>query len=128
MKAQRKVTIGDQNYTFASPSYQDWSDFLAWIQDSHISVAARNVERAPESMRQGLLQAAFDRAARMKLSDPDTLSILETPEGVVRLVAMHLKKHHPQMTLGDVEALVADPEAMKACMEAVSPPTANIPG
>ena len=91
--------------------------------DEFIAKTKRNVEGLQPEERKEILQEAFRRAGRMMQDDREAMAVSESVEGMYRMVWMHLRKEHPDITMQTVSDLLNDPALLAEAMAKIKQAT-----
>jgi len=115
----RVVKIAGKEWFISPLTQEEWAEYMAWIQDEWLAVHKRNAADLEPEDRTAVLKQAFDQAGRMTLQSIQSQTITESPSGIFRLVWMHLRRRHPDITPEKVAELLNDSQLLADAMAAV---------
>lgn len=115
--APRSFKVKGVEYYITPLSDAGWAEYTAWIQDHYIAVTKRNLDGLKDTERQVLLDRAFDTASRLTMHSPEANGITQSIQGMFRLVWMHLRPRHPDITTQQVAEILNDRERLAEVTE-----------
>lgn len=95
-------------------------DFAAWeefVRHSYRERAKEDVGDLPESVREKLQLEVYSQAAKITFMSPESLAMLSTVTGFVRVWWIGLVKFHPEITEDEICNLLLDPKTDYAELE-----------
>lgn len=88
-------------------------DFAAWeefVRHGYKERAKEGIEDLPESVKEKLLLEVYLQAGKITFMSPESLAMLSTVTGFVRVWWIGLVKFHPEITEDEICNLLLDPK------------------
>ena len=98
--------INGQEWFISPITEAGWAEFLAWVQDQYMAQQKKHAEGLEPAIKETVLANAFERMGRMTLESPEAKPVTESPVGIFRLIWMHLRPRHPDVTMEQVAEIV----------------------
>lgn len=111
-----ELKLGGDTYKLSPLTHSDLGEFERWCQDRLIEVAKRAGEGMAAADRQALLADAVSRASAISLTSPEASRLMSSMDGIVRLMHLSLRHHHPDIELEQVHEMLSDPRALDEAM------------
>lgn len=111
------ITFDKKEYYMVPLQDVDYIEWEAWIRDSTIALATRNIELlTKQADRDGFLRAAIDKASACTIYSRESINLMTTPEGQARLIWMSLRHRHPDIEIEQVRKWTTDHTVIRAAM------------
>jgi hypothetical protein len=120
-----EIEIGGQVYRISPLRDRDFGEFERWVQDRYLDVARRNLEGLNETDKVTLLKCAYEKAASLSISSPESLKLMTTIDGAAMLMYLSLRREQPDITYNKAIELTTDAKMVKFCMDKIQ--TLNTP-
>lgn len=127
-----------KTWTLARWTRDVWEEFLVWARTQlpdPIEVALRHVDQLPPAIAEKLVAEALKQATGyLSIGSPRVTELLNSPEGITRLIWLLLRKHHPEASEDTALAIVFEvgAESLQAKIDQAagvqSAPAGNGPG
>lgn len=117
--APRTIKLKGKEYRITPLRDRDFGEFETWVQDRAIAIAIRNSKELDEADRQSLIQHAYDKAANITISSPESTRFMASIEGASKLLWLSLHHEHPDLTEDEVLTLLCDPDTLEVAMSEV---------
>lgn len=131
--APTTVELGGKQYRVSPLRDKDYGEFEKWVQDRHMELAQRAGDGLSVEDRQALLKHAYDRASQITMASPEAIQAVITLEGSIKLLWLHLRHEHPDLTEETVSGLLmnaatqeVDVDAMDAMSKAIERVTPKV--
>lgn len=118
--APRSLRIGGQEWYFTPLSAKEWGEYFAWLRDEYLRLVKTHVVDLDPEDRARILDRAFDKAPTLDLDSPEFKATMNSPHGVFRLVGLHLRARHPDVSDEKVAELLNSDEMRERAMSKVA--------
>jgi hypothetical protein len=108
-----EVELDGKKFMCSPMTDSDWGEFERWVQARYIELASKNIDKIPQSERQGFLNHAYDRAAAIIFQSPEALQLLTSVDGSAFRTWLGVKRNHPEITFEFIRKCLTDPEKIK---------------
>lgn len=115
--APTAVKIGNATYKLTPLKDSDYGEFEKWLQDRQYEIVKRNLDGLSPEIAVKLLAHAHDRATCIGFADDESIRVMSTYEGAVKLAWMSLRIEHPELKEDDVAELLFDPGVLSDVMD-----------
>lgn len=114
-----EVKLGGVVYRLRPLRVQDHDELMAWVQDRVVDVARIAAKGLESQERLALLERAVDKAALLTLDSPETLRLLGSLQGAVKMLWMGLRAEHPELDEATILNQLTDPQTLVDTMAAM---------
>lgn len=112
----RSVKIGGRAFKARALNDQDYAELEAWIQDQHVELLTRNLDKIPEEHRKELIADSIAEARKVSMTSPEGIAAIMSVKGCVRMVWLYLRRDCPDLTEEEVGVLISSPESIEQAM------------
>lgn len=105
------IRIGKKTFRISPLRDMDYGVLEKFAQDRYMDLAIRSAEKISDTeVQKSLINKAYETASRVTFSSAEGIRHLATPQGMVMLVWVSLRKEHPDLSLDDVMELLSQEE------------------
>ena len=115
--APSRIESDGETYWLSPLRDADYGVFTRWVQDQWVDVARRNLDGLTEPERIAVMSAAYERAASITMSSPESLQMMTTIDGASFYLWLSLRRETPGLTLDKTRELCTSPEVVRMCMD-----------
>jgi len=101
--------INGQEWFISPLDEKGWTEYLAWVKGLYIDEQKAHAADLDPDIKATVLEKAFERLGRMTLDSPEAKPVTESPVGIFRLIWMHLRPRHPDVSMAQVAEIVNTP-------------------
>ncbi len=117
--APLEITVDGEKFRFSPMTDKDFGEFENWVQFKVVQSAVSLLDISPPEYREGILQDAYARAAKVSLADPASSAFMGTIGGGVKLLYLSLRHEHKDIEEDKVKTLMLNPEFSKQMLAAL---------
>ena len=109
------IKLGDKTFLISPLRDMDYGVLEKFAQDRYMNLAIRSAEQIDDiEVKKSLINRAYDTASRVTFSSPEGIQQLATPQGMVMLIWVSLRKEHPDLSVDDIaDMLIQEDNAIK---------------
>ena len=118
--APGEITLGDNKYLMAPMVDQDWGTSERWVQDRFVTLAKRHMIDLESNQRAELFRDILSKAASLTVDSPESLRLMASMAGAVKLLWLGLHRNHPELTEADILEALSDKKSGQPDAKAVA--------
>lgn len=115
MTTLREATAGPVPITLSKGTFRlsqlrdvDWSEFVSWVQERTISIAARCAQPLPADQAQTVIHHATEMACNITRQSPEVVNAIWEPDGLAKIFWLAIRRQHPDLSEVQARGLLTD--------------------
>lgn len=105
---------------YVSPlAEEDYGEFERWVQDKYVELVKRNLGDLSDDESSKQLSDAFRHAATITMHSAQSLRLMSTVDGCVKLLWLGMRRRQPDLTEQDVYGIISNPRLINQALDAI---------